>query len=144
MIYGLGMLEMGITFNLAQLVLDNDVAGMIMHAVNGIPVNDETLSVDAINEVGIFKDYLTHETTYNHMRSQSQPRFMDRRTRQDWEAGGTDIYEKARAHALHVLETHKVPELPSDVRTTIRSIIEEAEKERGVYRGKDYKESVNY
>jgi trimethylamine--corrinoid protein Co-methyltransferase len=143
-IYGLGMLEMGITFDLAQLVLDNDVAGMIMHAVHGIRVDDETLSVDAIKEVGIFKDYLTHETTYTHMRSQSQPRFMDRRTRQDWEAGGIDIYEKARGHALHVLETHKVPELPSDVRATIRSIIEEAEKERGAHRGKDYKESVNY
>ena len=143
MIYGLGMLEMGITFDLAQLVLDNDVAGMILYAVNGIPVNDETLSVDAIREVGIFKDYLTHETTYTHMRSQSQPRFMDRRMRQDWEAGGTDIYEKARAHALHVLETHKVPALPPDVRTTIRSIIEETEKERSVHRGKDHRKSVN-
>jgi len=137
------MLEMGITFDLAQLVLDNDVAGMILYAVKGIPVNDETLSVDAINEVGIFKDYLTHETTYTHMRTQSQPRFMDRRMRQDWEAAGADIYEKARAHALHVIETHKVPELSPDVRATIRSIIEEAEKERGVYRGKDYKEPVN-
>lgn len=132
MIYGLGMLEMGITFDLAQLVLDNEVAGMIMHAVNGIPVNDETLSVDAIREVGIFKDYLDHEATYKHRKSQSQPKFIDRRMRPDWEASGTDIYQRALEHARHVLETHKAPELPDDVCSTIRSIIEEAEEERGV------------
>lgn len=134
MIYGLGMLEMGITFDLAQLVLDNDVAGMILHAVNGIPVNDETLAVDAIREVGVFKDFLAHETTYKHRKSQSQPKFIDRRMRSDWEATGTDIYQKAVHHARHVLETHNVPELPDDVRSTIRSIIEDAEEERGVSR----------
>ena len=32
-IYGSGMLEMGITFDLAQLVLDNEIAGMISAAV---------------------------------------------------------------------------------------------------------------
>lgn len=142
MIYGLGMLEMGITFDLAQLVLDNEVAGMILHAVNGIPVNDETLSVDAIKEVGIFKDYLDHETTYKHMRTQSQAQLIDRRMRPDWEASGTDIYQKALGKARHIVETHKVPELPESVRSTIRSIIEEAEKERGVYKGKAHKESV--
>ncbi|NIO05285.1 MAG: hypothetical protein GTN74_11940, partial [Proteobacteria bacterium] len=100
--------------------------------VNGIPVNDETLSADAIKEVGIFKDYLAHDDTYKHRKTQSQPKFMDRRMRPDWEASGTDIYQKALEHARHVLETHKVPELPEDVRSTIRSIIEEAEEERGV------------
>ena len=47
-IYGSGMLEMGITFDLAQLVLDNEVAGLIKRAVRGIEVNDETLSLDTI------------------------------------------------------------------------------------------------
>jgi trimethylamine--corrinoid protein Co-methyltransferase len=132
-IYGLGMLEMGITFDLAQLVLDNEVAGMILHAVSGIPVNDETLSAEAIREVGVFKDYLGHETTFEHRKSQSQPNFIDRRMRADWEAVGTDIYQRALHHARHVLETHEVPELAENVRTTIREIIVEAEKEKGVY-----------
>ena len=39
MIYGLGMLESGITFDLAQLVLDCEFARMIKHTVNGIPVS---------------------------------------------------------------------------------------------------------
>ena len=44
MVYGLGMLEMGVTLDFGQLVMDNEFAGMIKHVLNGIPVNDETLA----------------------------------------------------------------------------------------------------
>jgi len=132
-IYGLGMLEMGITFDLAQLVLDNEIAGMIMHALNGIPVNDETLAVDVIKELGIGRDYLAHQTTYQYMRSQSQAHLLDRRMREDWEAAGSkDMYQRAREKMIDILENYKPPQLRDDVRKTIRSIVVEAEKELGV------------
>jgi len=51
-IYGLGMLEMGITLSFGQLVLDCEFAQMIKHVVRGIPVNDETLAVDATRTRG--------------------------------------------------------------------------------------------
>ena len=79
-IYGLGMLEMGITFDLTQLVIDNEIAEMIKFTLNGIPVNDETLAVNVIREMGIGKDYLSHESTYQHRASQSRAQLMDRRT----------------------------------------------------------------
>ena len=134
-IYGLGMLEMGITFDLAQLVLDNEIAGMIKHAVHGVPVNDETLAVDVIKSLGIGQDYLSHETTFNHMKSQSQAYLIDRRMREDWEAeGGKDMYQRAHDKMTHILETHKPAPLPDDVLATIRSIVEAAEKELGVFK----------
>jgi len=127
------MLEMGITFDLAQLVLDNEIAGMIKFALNGIPVNDETLAVDVIKEMGIGKDYLSHETTYQHMRSQSQAQVIDRRMRADWEADGSkDIYQRAHEKMIHILETYEPPPLPDRVLAEIRSIVDEAEKEVGV------------
>jgi trimethylamine--corrinoid protein Co-methyltransferase len=120
-----------------QLVLDNEFARMIKHIVQGLPVNDETLAVDVIKEVGIGKDFLSHESTYNHMRSQSQPKLIDRRIREDWEASGsTDIYQRATEEARQILETHKPDPLPDDVLSTLRSIIEEAEAELGVVKGK--------
>jgi len=104
-IYGLGMLEMGITFDLAQLVLDNEIAGMILHSLNGIVVNDETLSVDVIRELGIGKDYMSHASTYKHMKSQSQVQIIDRRMREDWEAAGsTDIYKRAHDKMINILD----------------------------------------
>ncbi len=133
MIYGLGMLEMGVTFDFGQLVMDNEFARMIKHAVQGIPVNDETLAVDVIKEVGPFKDFLSHKHTLRHMRSQSQPVLIDRRRRSKWEqAGGTDIYQRATEKAREILETHKPEPLPDSVLSTLRSIVEETEDELGV------------
>jgi trimethylamine--corrinoid protein Co-methyltransferase len=134
LIYGLGMLEMGMTFSCAQLVMDNEFARMIKHVVRGIPVTDETLAVDVIREIGAFNDFLSHDSTLKHMRAvQSQPHLIDRRMREDWEKSGrTDITQRAEQEAMHILETHKPEPLPDDVLSAIRAIVEEAEAELGI------------
>jgi trimethylamine--corrinoid protein Co-methyltransferase len=133
LIYGLGMIEMGMTIDYGQLVMDNEFARMIKYTVQGIPVNDETLAVDVINEIGIGKDFLSHDSTYKHMRSQSHPELIDRKMREDWvQAGSTDIYQRAMEQARFILENHKPDPLDEDVLSTIRSIVEEAEAELGV------------
>jgi trimethylamine---corrinoid protein Co-methyltransferase len=130
MIYGLGMLESGITFDFAQLVLDCEFARMIKHTVNGIPVNDYTLAVDVIDEIGPFGDFLSHRHTFEGMRGQSAPEIIDRRSRGVWESeGATDSYTRAAAKVRAILEGHKPDPLPDDVLARIRSIIEKTEKE---------------
>ena len=121
------------TIDYGQMVMDNEFARMIKYVVQGIPVNDETLAVDVIHEIGVGKDFLSHENTYKHMRSQSQPKLIDRRTREDWEsAGRTDIYERAMDEVRYILENHKPDPLPEGAVETIRSIVEEAEAELGI------------
>jgi trimethylamine--corrinoid protein Co-methyltransferase len=133
LIYGLGMIEMGMTIDYGQMVMDNEFARMIKYLVQGIPVNDETLAVDVIKEIGVGKDFLSHESTYQHMRTQSQPNLIDRRMREDWEASGRkDIYQRALDKARYILENHKPDPLPDDVLTAIRSIVEDAEAELGI------------
>jgi trimethylamine--corrinoid protein Co-methyltransferase len=133
LIYGPGMLQSGITFDIAQLVLDNEFVRMIKHAVSGFPVNPETLAVGVIQEVGPAKDFLFHNHTFRHMRTQSRPELIDRRGFQEWmDAGGLDIYARAREKAKSILKDHKPQPLPQDVCTEIRSIIEETEDELGV------------
>ena len=132
------MLEMGITFDLAQLVWDHEIAEMILHAMKGVPVNDTTLAVDVIKEMGIGKDYLSHPTTYEHMRSQSQAKLMDRRMREDWEAdGSTDAYKRSHDKMIDILETYEPPKLSDDVLKNVRSIVKAAEGELGVDGGDD-------
>ena len=137
MVYGLGMLESGVTIDFGQLVMDNEFAGMIKHVLNGIPVDDENLAVDVIHDIGPLKDFLAHKHTLKHMRSQSQPSLIDRRRRSKWqELGGTDIYERASAKAREILETHEPDPLPDDVLATIRSIVDGAEEELGLDKAK--------
>jgi trimethylamine--corrinoid protein Co-methyltransferase len=132
------MLEMGMTLSWAQLVMDNEIAGMVKHVVQGIPVNDETLAVDVIHEVGAFGDFISHEHTRKHMRAlQSQPKLIDRRRRDFWQQlGGTDLAERAREEAKYILKTHKPDPLPPGVSSTLRSIVQSAEEELCVPREK--------
>lgn len=127
-ITGMGGLESGITFDINQLVMDNEIVRMIKYAVEGIAVTDETLAVDTINEMGQFNDFLSHESTFKHMRTQSQTKLIDRRIREDWEsAGSTSIYTRSSEEARYILENHKPDPLSDAVLETIRSIVKEAE-----------------
>ena len=133
MIYGPGMLESGITFDLAQLTLDCEFARMIKHTVNGIPVNEETIALDVIQEIGPFGDFLAHSHTYQHMREQSRAEIIDRRMRSAWEMDGAiDSYTRA-VHKVHTILENHVPEpLAPEVLAGIRRIVEETETKMGV------------
>jgi len=114
------------------------LAEMILHAMQGVPVNDTTLAIDVIKEMGIGKDYLSHATTFEHMRSQSQARLMDRRMREDWEAdGSTDAYKRSHDKMVDILETYEPPKLADDVLKNVRNIVKDAEGELGVDGGDD-------
>jgi trimethylamine--corrinoid protein Co-methyltransferase len=133
LIYGAGMTESGVTFDYAQYVLDNDMARMVKHAVQGVPVNDETLDLNDIHAVGSFGDYMSLDSTLKHMRELSQPRFMDRRVREDWQAmGARDAYSAAKEAAKQILEEHQPQPLPGDVADEIDAVVREAEVHGGV------------
>ena len=132
-IYGAGMIESGVTFDLGQLVMDNEIARMIKFAVAGIAVTDETMAVDDIAKVGASGDFLSLDATLKHMRELSQPEVLDRRVREDWEArGATDLATRARARALDLVESHQPMPLDPDVAEQVRGIIQAADREKGV------------
>ena len=130
LIYGLGMIESGVTFDYAQLVMDDEIARMVKQVVRGIRVDDEALAVDDIAAVGPFGDFLSLDATMRHMREASQPELIDRRVREDWEArGGSDLYQRSLQKARHILETHQPEPLPDDVLARIRRIVDDADLE---------------
>ena len=133
LIYGLGMIESGMTFDFGQLVMDDEFAGMIKLCVGGIPVRDDTLAIDVIGEIGPFGDFLSHDHTMAHMREQPQPSLIDRRVREDWkEAGSTTLYERSLAEARRILDTHVPAPLPDGVAAELAEIVRGAERELGV------------
>ena len=134
LIYGLGMLESGVTIDYAQLVMDAEFARMVKYCVPGIPVSDETLAVDVIAEIGPFNDFLSHDDTFKGMRTQSRSKLIDRRVREEWAAdGSTTLYDRALAEARRILETHRPTPLPEAVAAELKSIIDAAERELNVH-----------
>ena len=133
MIYGLGMIELGMTLDFAQLVVDNEIAKMVRQVVGGIPVNDETLAVDVIRKVGAGGHFLMEEHTLRHMKTvQSQSKLFDRTPRTTWaEKGGKDVATRASEEVRSILANHKPQPLPPGVAKTLREIIAAADEEWG-------------
>lgn len=133
LIYGAGMIESGVTFDFGQLVMDNEFAKMIKHAVAGIPVDDETLAVEDIAGVGPFGDFLSLDATLKHMRELSQPEVLDRRVREDWEARGSrDLYTTCLEKARDVIREYVPEPVPDDVAARLHAIVEETDRAAGV------------
>jgi trimethylamine--corrinoid protein Co-methyltransferase len=133
LIYGSGMIESGVTFDCGQFVMDNEFARMIKHCVGGIAVSDETLAVDDIAQVGAFGDFLSLDATLRHMRELSQPEFLDRRVREEWEErGATDLHARCLAKAREVLADYQPVQLDDDVKKRIHAIVEETDRLVGV------------
>ena len=129
------MVDTGITMDLAQLVLDDEMAAMIEKTVAGIAVSDETLMLDEIHAVGSWSDYLARELTLTHMRDFSQPQLFERRVYDAWLAdGATTAYERARSKAKAILAEHEVEPLDPDLQQEIDAILAAAEQSLGVRR----------
>ena len=132
-IYGMGMLESGMMLDYGELILDAEMMRMVNFVVGGIEVNEETLAVEEISQVGHTEDYMMMPLTMRYMRElQSTPEIFDRQTRNDWEnAGKPTCYEKAVAKAKSVLENHRPDPLPEKMAKELHTIVVESEKEWG-------------
>ena len=89
MIYSLGMIDLGMTLDFSQIVIDNELAKMVRKIIGGIPVNDETMAVDVIRHVGCGGHFLPEENTFRHMRGgKTYNQLFGRRPHGQWEGGG--------------------------------------------------------
>ena len=132
-IYGLGMLEMGMTISYSQLLMDAEMAEMMLYSMDGIVVNDETLSVDVIKEVGPRGDFLSRMNTFENMHIQSKPKLIDRLTRDRWkEAGSLDMEARALEAARKLLAEWQPEPLSEEARKRVRAVINAAERDYGV------------
>ena len=130
LIYGPGMLESGITFDYAQLVLDSEFIRMIKHVLNGFTVDRESLAVDLIKSVGVSGDFISQMHTLEHMQDHSQPEFMDRRRMEKWQAAGArDSYQQALEKTRYILQNHQPDPLPAKGQKELKRIIGETKKE---------------
>ena len=125
-IYGLGMLEMGMTISYSQLLMDAEMAEMMLFSMDGIVVNDETLSVDVIKEVGPRSDFLAHMNTFENMYIQSKPKLIDRLT------GHLDMESRALIAAKELLATWEPEPLSEEACARVRAVLNAAERDYGV------------
>ncbi|MBU0972850.1 MAG: trimethylamine methyltransferase family protein [Proteobacteria bacterium] len=120
-----GFVEFCLTASYDKLVVDNEIIGMVMRAVEGIEVNDRTLALDEIKKVGPGGHFVSSRHTRKYMRTEHyQPQLSNRDTREQWQAAGSrDACQRASEYATGVLNSEPENVLPQEIRTWIKDNI---------------------
>ena len=133
MLSGAGLLFAARVFALEEMVLDAEIFGLIRHLGGGLAVDDETLAVKVIDEVGPSGNFLAEHHTVAHMRELWQPRLFDRGTWEDWETQGRPSpRDRARERARSLLATHVPAPLADGVGDELDRIVAAFSREAGV------------
>ena len=123
-----GLMEFAMTVSYEKFVIDNEILGMVMRAVEGIKVDDETLAFDLIKQVGPGGNFVTARHTRQFMRSEHyQPSLSNRDSREDWESKGKQsTWEKASETVRQIIDNHSYslsPEVRGKIITEIAGIV---------------------
>ncbi len=126
-----GYIESGMTGDIFQTVMDDELISMARVIERGLEVNKETLSVDVIENVGSGGHYLYEDHTMKWFRKHWTPTLMDRNSYEDWVAQGSKtmkdrIIEKTR----DLINNYEGPrsKVPESADKEIEKILQQAEE----------------
>ncbi|HYB85035.1 MAG TPA: trimethylamine methyltransferase family protein [archaeon] len=127
-----GYLAGGSVGSMEMAVICDDVLGNILRIIKGTEVNDETLAVDVIKEVGPEGNFLGHKHTLKHIRDELHiPSIFDRNPEAAWvKAGSKPIHQVAKEKAQKILKEHSPKPLTRDTQNKLSEIVKQAERER--------------
>ena len=121
-----GLMEFAMTVCYEKYVIDNEMLGMVMRAVDGIKIDDDTLAFDLIKQVGPGGNFVAARHTRRFMRSEHyQPTLSDRDSREDWEADGRKTTWQRAAEKVRELLADRKHSLPDATRQQVLAKIED-------------------
>lgn len=124
MLLGVGLLNGSTIWSFEQMIMDCEIFSIIRKMMEGIPVNDETLALEAIKEAGPRGDFLTNDHTLRNMRGLWLGKLLDRRPYSIWEAKKDGARDWARDKAKAILAAHHPDPLEAKLEAELRKIIQ--------------------
>lgn len=130
MISGMGLVASETVASYEQLVIDNEMVGMIRRAIKGVDFSEEKLALDLIEKVQFQSGFLKERHTLQHFpREHWIPTLTNRDSPDGWvRKGSPQISQSAKSVAMRILEKHRPAPIPADISTELRKIVESAEK----------------
>ena len=128
MLLGVGFLHGSRIWSYAQMQMDCEIFSIIDKTLRGIVVNDETLALETIANVGPGGNFLGQKHTRAHMRDLFLPRYMDRRPYNEWEEKGDNADDWALETARDILSSHNPDELDPKISEEMARVIHSLEK----------------
>jgi trimethylamine--corrinoid protein Co-methyltransferase len=127
MAHDVGYLEGGMSNSIEQIVICDELINYIKRFMAPVEVNDETLALDVIDEIGPHGDYLGSPHTRKHYKEDWYPKLFDRRNRDRWAADGSKtLRQRARERVDEILASHKPEPLAPDIQRRLDEIVAQA------------------
>jgi len=119
-----------LAYNPVLAVIDDDVANTIGRIVESFDVNDVTIGLDLISQVGSSGTFLSAPETRKFWQNEDfMPRVYDKTSYQQWwEGDKKTVIEKATGKMEEILSTHKPTPLTDEQEKDVQNILEEATK----------------
>lgn len=132
LVHDVAYIEYGSTSSMEMLVIADEIIRMTRFLMGGLPVNKETLALEAIARVEPGAGFLADDHTMDNFRSaQWAPKINDRNQYDIWrEAGSKDMFTRANERAREILAEHEVPPLPEEAEKVISEVLAERRGER--------------
>jgi trimethylamine--corrinoid protein Co-methyltransferase len=128
MLLGVGLLNGSTVWSFSQMLMDCEIFGIVAKMMEGIPVDDETLAVEAIRDVGPGGTFLTHPHTKRHFRGLWRNSLLDRRPYGVWERDQDGAPDWALEKARRILAEHQPAPLDPRLEVELGRIITSVEK----------------
>jgi trimethylamine--corrinoid protein Co-methyltransferase len=127
--HDVGYTESGMTGSVFQLAAMDEAIGYSRRITRGIEVNDDTLAVDVIHNVGPNGHYLREKHTRRHYKTEFwYPNLHDRRNYEEWnEMGRTTMKDRTVARVHDILASHQPSPIKPETERVIQQVLEEAE-----------------
>jgi trimethylamine--corrinoid protein Co-methyltransferase len=127
LVHDVGYLDSGLTYSLEQLVMCDEFINWIRRFMEGVPVDDEALALDLIDDLGPDGNYLGQPHTVRHYKEDWYPALLDRQNYDGWSAaGGKTLRERANERVKQILAEHRPEPLPAGVARALDTVIQRA------------------
>jgi len=128
MAHDVGYLDSGMINSIEQIVICDEIIAYTKHFMKEVEVNEETLALDVINQIGPDGDFISSKHTRRHFREDWYPQLFERRNYDGWrKAGEKTMRQRAQEKALKILEEHKPEPLPQDIQDTLNEVVAQAD-----------------
>ena len=125
-VHDVGFMDAGLQGSLQLLVMANDTIGFLRAATKGVKVDDETLALDTIEELGPTGNFLSHPHTMRHYKEPFYSKLFDKGSYSMWEKKGKLTMEQKAAKIVDdILKNHTHDPLPKDVQAKIKAIVKQ-------------------
>lgn len=129
LVHDVGYTEYGATGSLYQVVLGDEIIGMVKRMMRGIEVTDETLALDVIDNVGPGGHFLGERHTIENFKKETWfPTLIDRTRYDEWKMkGAVSMGDRIKEKTQQIINEHQPKALSTEVIEKINEIVAKAE-----------------